>query len=194
MLWKAKDKQDDYWFWCAQSYLRLWWRSEWTCRNCISVIPKSFWVRLLQRTAPDCRGFQMKSWKSMEWLLVRCAQLYLRLFLGQTAVPLTCTSLQVAVVIVLGMTNWRLTEWLLFLVNEPAENAFLLLNPILLGGGHIWPHPHVFAYTHVCMRTHVPIFFTFRHFLCLWGFNTFDLIKVHRFPRINKSWSNWAHS
>ena len=94
----------------AQSYLRLWWRSEWTCRNCISVIPKSFWVRLLQRTAPDCRGFQMKSWKSMEWLLVRCAQLYLRLFLGQTAVPLTCTSLQVAVFIVLGMKNWRLTE------------------------------------------------------------------------------------
>ena len=40
-----------------------------------------------------------------------------------------------------------------------------LLNPILLGGGQICPHPHVIAYTHLCMRVHVPIFFYFSSFL-----------------------------
>ena len=38
-------------------------------------------------------------------------------------------------------------------------------NPILLGGGQICPHPHVFACTHVCMRMHVPIFCDFSSFL-----------------------------
>ena len=46
-----------------------------------------------------------------------------------------------------------------------AGAVLLSINPILLGGGQICPHPHVFAYTHVCMRIHVPIFFDFSSFL-----------------------------
>ena len=40
-----------------------------------------------------------------------------------------------------------------------STGGILSLNPIKLGGGQICPHPHVVAYTHVCMRIHVPIFF-----------------------------------
>ena len=38
------------------------------------------------------------------------------------------------------------------------------VNPILLGGGQICPHHHVFAYTRVCMRIRVLIFCDFSSF------------------------------
>ena len=50
----------------------------------------------------------------------------------------------------------------------------------------ICPHHHVFAYTRVCMRIQVLIFFTFRHFECGRGYNTFDPKKIAVFPGTKK--------
>ena len=52
-----------------------------------------------------------------------------------------------------------------------------------------------FAPTITFSRIHVSIcvysiFFTFPHFECGKGYNTFDPPKIHHFPRIYESWSN----
>ena len=47
---------------------------------------------------------------------------------------------------------------------EPTQHSPHAFNPILLGGGQICPHHHVFAYTRVCMRIRVLIFCDFSSF------------------------------
>ena len=96
-------------------------------------------------------------------------------------------------------SHWMLFDTLLCTFNRSwgdnlvvAELYFwlTLLDSGGEGGGQICPHHHVFAYTRVCMRIQVLFFFTFPHFQCGRGCNTFDPNKMHRFPRSYKSWSN----
>ena len=51
-----------------------------------------------------------------------------------------------------------------YTVTEVTCNIEYYLNPILLGGGQICPHHHVFAYMRVCMRIRVLIFCDFSSF------------------------------